>query len=433
MARTRHRPGARDDGAVVELDIDAIGAQGDGLAAHADARVFVPYTAPGDRVRARLEAKGHARVLEWLKTGPDRQTPPCPHFGPGKCGGCALQHIDDTSYAAWKLERATEALARAGFPNVRLQPLARTTPGARRRAEFAATGGKRGVAVGFHARASHDIVAIGPCPVLVTPLAALLPRLREFLGRAFTSPATLDILATYADGGIELVFTGAASLERARREHLAAFADAADLARIAWRGNKRETPEIVVQRRSWRAMFGEIAVDLPPGAFLQASLAGERAIQAAVATAARGARHLADLYAGCGSIALSLADKQRRLYAVDSDRASVQALEAAARRAGLGAQLRAETRDLVRRPLTPDELTPFDAVIFDPPREGAAAQAAALAASKVPIVAAVSCDPATFARDARLLAAGGYRLVSLTPIDQFLWSPHLELVGEFRR
>jgi 23S rRNA (uracil1939-C5)-methyltransferase len=431
MARTRHDPAPRGDGAVVELDIDAIGAQGDGLATHEGARLFVPYTVPGDRVRAQLETKARARAVDWLRTGPHRQTPPCPHFGPGQCGGCALQHLDDTSYTAWKLARATEALGRAGVLDVPLQPLARTPPGGRRRAELAAAITPRGTILGFHARASHDIVPIGPCPVLASGLEALLPALRDFVGRAF-APA-VDILVTQADGGIELVFTSSRELDRAAREHLAAFADSADLARAAWRPNKAATPEIMIQRRPLRAMFGAIAVDLPPAAFLQASLAGERAIQAAVRAATDGARHIADLYAGCGSIALTLAGKQRRLYAVDGDRAQVQALEAAARRAGLGPQVRAETRDLVRRPLTPEELAPFDAVVFDPPREGAAALAATLAGSKVPAVAAVSCDPATFARDARLLTGGGYRLTSLTPIDQFLWSPHLELVGEFRR
>ena len=431
MARAHRKSAARDDGALIELDIDAIGAQGDGLAAHEGGRLFVPYTVPGDRVRAQLEGKGRARVVDWLKPGPRRQTPPCPHFGPGKCGGCALQHLDDESYTAWKIERAREALARAGLPELPLQPLARTKPGGRRRAEFAAAITPRGTTLGFHVRASHDIVAIGPCPVLVPELEALLPALRDFVGRAF-APA-VDVMATHADGGIDLVFTSSREPDRAVRERLAAFAEAADLARIAWRRTKAGTPEIMIQRRPVRAIFGAIAVDLPPAAFLQASLAGERAIQAAVGTATAGARRLADLYAGCGSIALTLADRQRRLYAVDSDRAQVQALEAAARRAGLGSQMRTETRDLVRRPLTPDELAPFDAVIFDPPREGAAAQAAALAASRVPVIAAVSCDPTTFARDARLLAGGGYRLTSLTPIDQFLWSPHLELVGEFRR
>ena len=424
---------ARPNTPPVELDITEIGAQGDGIAAHDGARLFVPYTAPGDRVRAQLEAKGRARVVEWLETGPGRQAPPCPHFGPGRCGGCALQHLDEASYAAWKLERARDALARAGFPEVPPRPLARTPPGARRRAEFAATISRRGVTVGFHVRASHDIVAIGPCPVLVPPLQALLPRLRDVLGRAFAGPATVDILATHADGGIELIFTGDPPPERTCRENLAAFAAAADLARVGWRRSKTGTAEIITQRRPLRASFGDIAVDLPPAAFLQASVTGEHAIQAAVAGATRDAKRVADLYAGCGSIALTLADKRRRLYAVDSDPAMIQALDGAARRAGLGPQVRTEARDLVRRPLTPDELAPFDAVVFDPPREGAAAQASGLAASKVPVVAAVSCDPATFARDARLLAGGGYRLTSLTPIDQFLWSPHLELVGEFRR
>lgn len=431
MAQRRSRP-ARGE-TLVDLEIAALGAQGDGVAEHERARVFVPYTVPGDRVRASMGANGRAMPVEWLRLGPQRQAPPCPHFGPGKCGGCALQHVDDPAYAAWKVERARETLARAGFPDAPLQPLARTLAHARRRAEFAAAVTRRGVSLGFHARASHDIVDIGPCPVLVPDLEALVPRLRDFLGAAVSPPASLDILATSAGGGIELVFTGGALPDRGLRERLAGFADTADLARIAWRAAKRCTPDTVVHRRPFRTSFGHVVVDLPPGAFLQASVAGEQAIQAAVAAATRGAKRIADLYSGCGSIALALADKPRRVHAIDGDRPMVAALDAAARRAGLGPQVRAETRDLVRRPLIADELAPFDAVIFDPPREGAAAQATSLAASRVPVVAAVSCDPATFARDARLLAEGGYRLISLTPIDQFLWSPHLELVGEFRR
>jgi 23S rRNA (uracil1939-C5)-methyltransferase len=433
MTSRRAKSDNRDSGAVLELDILTIGAQGDGIAEHDGRRLFVPYTTAGDRVRVRAVGKDRAAVVDWLREGPDRQVPPCPHFGPGRCGGCALQHVGDAAYAAWKLERATEALARAGFPDAALRPLARTPPGARRRAEFAAAVTRHGVTLGFHARASHDIVPIGPCLVLAPALEALLPGLREVFGQILPAPATLDILATQADGGIELVVTASPSPDRSMRERLAGYAAAADLARVAWRRDKRRTEEVIVQRRPLRASFGTVAVDLPPGAFLQASITGERAVQAAVAAATDGAKRVADLYAGCGSLALALAGRQRRIHAADSDREMIAALDAAARRAGLGPQVSTETRDLARRPLTPDELAPFDAVIFDPPREGAAAQASALAASKVRTVAAVSCDPATFARDAQLLAAGGYRLTALTPIDQFLWSPHLELVGEFHR
>lgn len=432
MARPRKAPEA-PQAAALELDILSIGAQGDGIAEHDGRRLFVPCTTAGDRVRARPVGKDRAVVVDWLREGPHRQVPPCPHFGPGRCGGCVLQHLDDATYAAWKLERATEALARAGFANADLRPLGRTPPGARRRAEFAAAVTRQGVTLGFHARASHDIVPIGPCPVLVPELEAALPGLRDVLGQILPAPTTLDILATQADGGIELVVTASPSPDRSMRERLAGYAATADLARIAWRLDKRRTAEVIVQRRPLRASFGTVAVDLPPGAFLQASLAGERAIQTAVAAATEGAKRVADLYAGCGSLALALADKRRRIHAVDSDRDMIGALDAAARRAGLGPQVGTEARDLARRPLTPDELAPFDAVVFDPPREGAAAQASALAASEVRVIAAVSCDPATFARDARLLAGGGYRLTALTPIDQFLWSPHLELVGEFRR
>ena len=429
---------ARRGGPTLEIGIAALGAHGDGIAEHEGARIFVPCTVPGDRVRAELGAKGRATVVEWLAEGPQRQAPPCPHFGPGKCGGCALQHLDDDAYTAWKIERAREALGRAGFPDAPLAPLVRTPPHGRRRAEFAAAVTRRGAVIGFHARASHDIVAIGPCPVLVPPLETLLPKLRAFLAAALPAPATLDILATAAESGIEIVFTGGPfgdrrGPDRASRERIAEFAAAADIARIAWRRDKGRTAEVIVERRPMRVTFGAVAVDLPPGAFLQASTAGEHAIQTAVVAATHGSRRIADLYAGCGSIALALAGRPRRIHAVDGDRAMIAALDAAARRAGLGPQVQVEPRDLVRRPLTVEELAPFDAVVFDPPREGAAAQAAALAESKVPVVAAVSCDPATFARDAHLLAGGGYRLTMLTPIDQFLWSPHLELVGEFRR
>jgi len=267
----------------------------------------------------------------------------------------------------------------------------------------------------------------------VPALEQLLAPLRAFLAAAFDRPATLDILATALVSGVELVFTHADAPNRALREAIAGFAEQHNLARIAWRRRKTESAETIIQRRPLRIQFGEVAVDLPPGAFLQASAAGEQAIVEAVRAAVGASKRLADLYAGSGAIALTLADDERRIHAVEAAKDMIEALDLGARRAGLGSRVTAEKRDLVRRPLIGDELAPFDAVIFDPPREGAAAQATALAASKVPVVVGVSCNPATFARDARILVDGGYRLTKVTPIDQFVWSPHLELVGEFRR
>jgi 23S rRNA (uracil1939-C5)-methyltransferase len=417
---------------IIDAQIVRLGAQGDGVAEHEGERLFVPYTTVGDRVRVRRIGADGAEPLEFLTLSPKRAAPPCPHFGPSRCGGCLLQHLPDDVYAGWKIEMLRETLARSGLSGFTMQPLARTPPRARRRAEFAATVGRGEVRLGFHALASHEIIAIGPCPVLLPELEALLAPLRSFLLAAFRPPVTLDILATHIDGATELVFTGSHP-DSYLRERLAAFAEAQQLARIAWRKDKRRSPEVIAQRTPLQARFGSVTVDLPPAAFLQASAEGEQAIIAAVTRAVGNARHVADLYAGCGAIALALAGGKRQVVAVEREGEMIAALETAARRAVLGGQIRTETRDLVRRPLIGDELRDLDAVIFDPPREGAAAQAQALAQSKVKLVVAVSCNPATFGRDARTLVDGGYRLTEVTPIDQFLWSPHLEVVGGFRR
>ncbi len=419
-------------GDILDAQIVKLGAQGDGVAEIAGERLFVPYTAVGDRVRIRRIAAGRGEPVEFLGLGPQRASPPCPHFGPGRCGGCLLQHLADEAYAAWKTEMVAETLARAGLAGFAMHPLARTPPHARRRAEFAARIERGAVQLGFHVLASHDIVSIGPCPVLLPALEALLTPLREFLAGAVRQAAAFDILATHLDGATELVFTGPAP-DAALRGRLASFAEAAKLVRVAWRNDKRRLPEIVVQHGPFRARFGPVVVDVPPAAFLQASAAGEQAIVGAVSTAIGTARRIADLYAGCGTIALALAGGRRQIRAVEREGEMIAALDAAARRAALGGQVRAEARDLIRRPLVEDELADFDAVVFDPPREGAAAEAQALARSKVKTVVGVSCNPATFARDARTLVDGGYRLVEVTPIDQFLWSPHVELVGVFRR
>jgi 23S rRNA (uracil1939-C5)-methyltransferase len=314
-----------------------------------------------------------------------------------------------------------------------MAPLARTPAGARRRADLLVRAQHGSALVGFHVRKSHAAVDIGPCPILVPELEALLPRLRTFFARHWPAPASLDVLATSVESGIELVLTRAGEPDLVLREALAAFTAEADLARIARRTGPHAPVDILIQRKPLRTRFGDVVVDLPPAAFLQASETGERAILAAVAHGLGKAKRIVDLYAGCGSIGLALAGRGRRVYAVDRNAEAIRALDGAARQAGLAPFVRAEARDLNRRPLIGDELRDVDAVVFDPPREGAAEQASALAKSTVATVIAVSCNLATFARDAKLLVGGGYRLTEVTPVDQFLWSPHLELVGVFRR
>ncbi|MBI1209784.1 MAG: class I SAM-dependent RNA methyltransferase [Azospirillum sp.] len=423
----------RASGTAVELTIEEIGGGGDGIARHGGQPVFVPFTVPGDRVRATLEARrGDGRaasMVALLEAGAGRAQPACRHFG--SCGGCALQHLADADYAAWKCGRIGQALARAGFDDVPLAPLARTGVGERRRAGFAAWRRGRRVTVGFNRRASHDLVDLAECPVLAPALFALVPLLRRFLARLPGGDLALDAVATVLDGGIDLLLVGPPALDLVMREGLAEFAEAADLARLSWRPHGLAAIEPIAWRRPALVRFGETAVMPPPGAFLQASRGGEAALVAAVLDAVGGAARIADLFAGLGTFCFPMAEQGgARILAVDAEGDAVAALAAAARGRS---DITGVCRNLFRDPLGAVELAAFDAVVFDPPRAGAAAQATELAGSGVPVVVGVSCSPASFARDARTLASGGYALTGVVPVDQFLWSPHIELVGVFRR
>lgn len=426
---TRKSPASARRAAPLDLAIEALGAQGDGIATVGGKQIFVPYTLPGDRVTARPIGPHHALPIVWHSRAPAHARPACPHFG--VCGGCVLQHLDPAAYTRWKLAQLETALARRGLHDVPITPLAQTPPGARRRADFGVARRGERIDIGFHAYKSPALVDLDRCPVLEPKLSALLAPLRELFAALLVGKTRADILVTATETGPDLLIAGLPAPDRAQREALAAFAAANDIARIAWR-EADEAPDIIVQRRAPRMTFAGVAVALPPGAFLQASAAGEQAIVDAVMAATDGAKRVLDLFAGCGTLTFPLA-RQARVHAIEGAAALAAALDRAARGAGLGGALRVETRDLSRRPLLREELSGFDAVVFDPPRDGAAAQAAELAHSRVPVVVGVSCNPATFARDARTLVDGGYRLLGVTPIDQFLWSPHLELVGVFRR
>lgn len=426
--------------ATVEVAVTAIGAGGDGIGEEPDGRrLYVPFTVPGDRVRARpVQRRGDgltAALVEVLSPGPERAPPPCRHFG--RCGGCSLQHLTDDAYVRWKRERLEEALKRAGIDRYRLEPLARTPPAARRRATFAAF---RPAAVnappicGFTVRNRHDIVDVAECPVMAPRIVALLPEMRRLLAEVLLTGERCRVAVSLLDGGLDVVLELPREPDLQARERLAAFAETADLARLSVRASDTVLPEPVAQRRAPTVAFGRTRVLAPPGAFLQASAAGEAALVAAV-LAAVGATTgsltpVADLFCGAGTFALPLRDAGARVHAVDADAETLQALTATAR---TDAGLTIEKRDLFARPLRPQELQRFGAVVFDPPRAGAAAQARELAASAVPVIAAVSCNPSTFARDAGILTAGGYRLERVVPVDQFLWSPHLELAATFRR
>jgi 23S rRNA (uracil1939-C5)-methyltransferase len=428
MRRARRQTPAAPDAAPLDLTIEEIGAHGDGVAHLEGDAVFVPYTLPGDRVIARRVSPTHALPQSWRERKVLPHASRCPHFG--SCGGCTLQHLDDDAYAAWKRRQLEIALGRRGFADIEIAPLVRAHPQERRRADFGAARTGESLAIGFHAYRSGALVDMLDCAVLDPALVTLLPALREHLRGLLADRQSAGLLVTRTESGLDLLIDRVPPLDRVQREAIAAFATTHDIARAAWR-RASETPEILVQRRIPHVRFGDVAVDIPPGAFLQATASGEGAIVAAVRAGVAGARRIADLFAGCGTLTFPLA-AQARVHAVEGARDLATALSAAANRSR-ATRITVETRDLNRRPLLADELNAFDAVVFDPPRDGAAVQAAEIARSQVEKVVGVSCNPATFARDTRILADAGFKLVRVTPIDQFLWSPHLEAVGVFER
>jgi len=430
------RAGGRRAAATATLRIERLGARGDGIAALDGRPVYVAGALPGERVEVALGApRGDgvaARLLAIVEPSVARRTPACGHFG--ECGGCALQHLADDAYGAWKREQLASTLDRSGLVPAPLEPLIRIAAPTRRRVELVAERRQGRVSLGFHQRASHRIVDVVRCPIMRPGLQALMAPLREVLGAVLTEGMTADLLATEGDSGIDLLIRAARAPGLAARQALAGFAAANRIARIAWQEPRQPVEPIVLLRRP-TVRFAGTAVEPPPGGFLQASAEGEAALTAgALALLPRRGR-IADLHAGCGtfSFAIAAAAPAVAVRAIEADGAALEALLAAARRAGLSDRITGERRDLAASPPLPAELARFDAVLFDPPRAGAREVAEALARSKVERVVAVSCNPASFARDARILVDGGYRLGSVTPVDQFVWSTHLELIAGFSR
>lgn len=403
---------------------------GDGVGTAGARTVFVPFAAPGDRVRAEVvsgrDGTLRATGFELLEPGPHRVAAPCRHFG--TCGGCALQHLEPNFYAGWKRGIVEAALRRHGLGEVPVDDPVPTAPGARRRARFTAVGRTGSAVLGFNAAASHTVVDVAECPILTPRLEALLPLLRAHLADVLSPGERLSIEALDLAGGVDLLFLGRSDPSVAARTALAAFAAAADIARISWSAGDGP-PEPIVLRAPVRTRFGGVAVDVPPGAFLQPTEAGEAALRDVVVAEAGAAARVVELFAGLGTFTLPLAAAGARVRAVEGSPEAIAALRSAAGR------LRVETelRDLARSPVRAEELSAADLVVLDPPRAGALVQAEEIAASTAPRCIYVSCNPATFARDARRLADGGWHLRRVTPVDQFLWSPHVELVGVFAR
>ena len=412
----------------VELCIASLGAQGDGVGALLDGRsAYVPFTLPGERVRARVAGeRGELEAV--LQASAARVAPPCPHFG--ACGGCALQHFEHAPYLAWKVEQVRLALARERI-ETEFAPAFAATPGSRRRLALHARKRGRHVALGFKARRTWDVVEIAACSIAEPRLVASLTALAVCATPLFEHPKsapTLHVTSTLSGLDVDVTGvearSGGLSADAGRR--VADAAAAAGLARLTLAG------EALFQARPSLVRFGAATVALPPGGFLQAVEAAEAAMAAFVCVAAAGADRVADLYCGSGAFTFRLA-AQASVTAVDGSPAAVNALQGAVAGAPGLKQVTAEARDLVRRPMLAMEMKRLDAVVFDPPRAGALEQAREIAASKVARAVGVSCNPVSFARDARVLCDAGFHLARVLPVDQFLWSPHIELVGVFER
>jgi 23S rRNA (uracil1939-C5)-methyltransferase len=390
----------------------------------------VPYTLPGETVEVE-PWPGHPdrrRLLKVETASPDRIAPICPHFG--VCGGCAVQHWAMAQYRAWKRALATQALAQAAL-DAPVDDLVDAHGEGRRRAVLHARRGTRGVLkVGFATLRAHELVAIDRCPIFATRLAHAIEvawAIAEALESKRRGPGKpLDIQATATEAGLDIDVRGSGPLDADRTTEIGRLAARHALARLTRHG------EIIAQQAAPTLTMGRARIVLPPGCFLQATAEGEVTLARLIAENCGAADNIADLFAGVGPFTLRLAERTR-ITAVDSDKDAIAALQRAAETTQGLKPITTVARDLFRRPFVAAELNRFGAVVFDPPRQGAEAQARELAASSVPTVIAVSCNPATFARDARILANGGYRLARVTPVDQFRYSAHVELVARFER
>lgn len=411
----------------MKLTIDRLGHHGDGIAMAGEGAgklvpVYAPGCLPGEEVEGDL-VKDTLTNIRILTPSPNRVKPPCSHAR--SCGGCLMQHASDGFVAEWKQGILVGALAAQGL-SATFRPMAISPAQSRRRATLSARKTKGGVLMGFHARASDTLVPVPNCQLLHPDLMASFPALEALVKLGGSRTVEVQLTVTRSLAGADVAVTGGKPLDAPMQMEMARLCEAHKIARLTWNGETVALRAAAVQR------FGRALVAPPPGAFLQATAEGEAALLQAVALAIGSARKVVDLFAGAGTFSIPLAERAE-VHAVEGEAAMIAALEKGARNAEGLKRLTTETRDLFRRPLEPDEFKGVDAVVIDPPRAGAEAQVAVLAKTAVPVIAYVSCNPATFARDARVLVEAGYRLDWVQVVDQFRWSAHVELAARFSR
>ncbi|EJZ20466.1 class I SAM-dependent RNA methyltransferase [Rhizobium sp. Pop5] len=411
------------------VTIEKLGAQGDGITSSAGGPVYVPFSLPGETVAiARVKSQG--TIMSITTPSPDRQEPACRHFGPdgvnGTCGGCTLQHLADIPYRAFKRQLVIDALKSKGLtPDV--GEIVPARPGERRRVVFAARRTEKDMLIGFNQAESHHIVAIEECPISSAGIIARLPAIKAIAASLATSAEPFRVAVLETLSGLDVAVDDVKKLsDPQRRKAVETVLGLRGIARVTLNG------EILVEPSKPLIDFGGVPVSPPPGSFAQATKPAEEAMAELVLAHVGKAKRIADLFAGAGTFSLRLA-RIGRVHAVEAEAKALAALDHAARNTQGLKPVSVEKRDLFRRPLMTQELKPFDAVVFDPPRAGAEFQCKELARSGVKKIVAVSCNPLTLARDLAILVEGGYRITGVTPIDQFLWTSHVEVVATLEK
>jgi 23S rRNA (uracil1939-C5)-methyltransferase len=416
----------------IDLDILSIGGMGDGIARYQGKTVFVPFATTGDKLVAQITPDQkdfyQAHIVELTQAGSSRQAAPCIHFT--KCGGCTMQHIKPLNYNIFKRDILLQAVKRLNCDESVVTALIQVGPHSRRRAEFKVTVNKGHISIGFFEAKSHNIVDVTMCPVTTSEIVDLLPKLRHALHDLKKPGNIKSTNISLADNGIDMLLNTTAPTTANDKAALIAFAKENGIIRLA---EKATEIDILYNKESPLILLGDVEVELPTGSFMQATAIGQKAITDIILKNTEGHKRIIDLYCGIGTYSFPLVQTGHTVKAYEGGNEMVTAIHNAARRNNIEDKISAGVRDLIKRPVKPHELKDFDAVVINPPRNGAKPQAEEIAKSEIKKVVMVSCNPATFERDAKCLLDGGFGLNSATPIDQFYWNAHLELVAVFSR
>ncbi|WP_409361662.1 class I SAM-dependent RNA methyltransferase [Bartonella heixiaziensis] len=398
--------------------IDHIGTSGHGVSNMPCGSIYVPFTLPREIVTIALHGK-YGKLIALEEKSSQRIDALCQHFE--NCGGCLLQHWSADAYCAWKRQLVVDALKSHGI-DVLVSPLIECGYHSRRRITLTALATQNGHIIGFNRHLSHEVIAVKECPVTRLEIMSKLDDIRSLCSLVSNHAKRFHITITSVENGLDIALSGCVIRDELVRQKMVRAALSCGITRLSVEG------EILIEQEKPLVYFGDVRVELPPGGFLQATVEAENIMGNIIFAHLKKAKNAIDLFSGVGTFTLRMA-KKVNVHAVENDETALTNLDRAARFATGLKTVTCEKRDLFRRPLSAKELEYFECVVFDPPRAGAQEQVRELAKATIPCVVAISCNPVTFARDLSLLVAGGYTIEQIIPIDQFLWSPHVEMVA----